>query len=108
MEGYGTSMITHQEFDSPVKLSREEQAAQVRAEFPEASKLVDQMKALFGNDVQVLAMEEGGKAIKPKNYKADVDYSMWMSGDRFLELGKKSAQAEQYAKEGEKNAKGRK
>jgi len=88
MEGYGT-MKTHDEFDLPKKLSREQQAANVRAAMPECSEMVDFMKGLFGDDVQVLAMSENGKEIKPKNYKADSDYRVWFSGARYLELGVK-------------------
>jgi hypothetical protein len=104
MEGYGT-MKTHEEFQVSVKPSRDQQAANNRAAFPECSAAVDLMRELFGDDVQVLAMSEGGKEIKPKNYKAVDDYSMWMSGTRFIELGAQCRRAEEYAKGRDKNAK---
>lgn len=97
MEGYGTMKI-HDDFNVPVKPSREAQAAAIKAAFPEASAAVDFMKGLFGDDVLVLAMSEGDQEIKPKNYKADNDYKMWMSADRFLELGAQCRRAEEYAK----------
>lgn len=98
-------MSSHDEFDLPVKPSREEQAARVRAEFPECSAAVDFMKSLFGSDVQVLAMTEGDKEIKPKNYKADDDYPMWMSTDRFFELSAKNQRAFEYANPKARDAK---
>lgn len=78
-------MNTHAEFEMPVVKSKEERAAEVRAAMPECSAMVDEMRTLFG-DVTVLAMTEGDKEIKPKNYKADNDYPMWIGPDRFFEL----------------------
>jgi hypothetical protein len=104
MEGYGTMKI-HDSFDMPVKPSPEAQAAEIRAAFPECSAAVDFMRDLFGDDVQVLAMSEGDKEIKPKNYRAVDDHAMWMSGTRFLELGVQCRRAEEYAKGRDKNAK---
>lgn len=89
-------MSRHQEFELPVRLSREEQAEKNRAEFPECSVLVDEMKALFG-DVVVLAMTEGDKEIKPKNYQSDNDYPMWISSDRYFELSKLNQKAHEAA-----------
>jgi hypothetical protein len=97
-------MSSHDEFNLPVKPSREEQAASVRAEFPECSASVDFMRDLFGDDVSVLAMSENGKEVKPKNYKADGDYPMWLSGARFLELGDKCRQADEIANRKDKDA----
>ena len=97
-------MKTHDEFDLPKKISREQQAANVRAAMPECSEMVDFMKELFGNDVQVLAMSENGKEIKPKNYKADADYRHVINGDKFLELGVMCQENIKFANKGKKDA----
>lgn len=79
-------MLVHTEFEMPVVKSKEQCAAEVRAAMPECSAMVDEMRALFGDDVVVLAMTEGNKEIKPKNYRSDNDYPMWIGPDRFFEL----------------------
>ncbi|MDP3088849.1 MAG: hypothetical protein Q8M99_11770 [Methylotenera sp.] len=96
-------MLVHDEFDMPVVKSKEQRAAEVRAAMPECSAMVDEIRALFG-DVVVLSMAEGDKEIKPKNYKSDNDYSMWIGADRYFELGKLSEKAFEAANGKIKNA----
>ena len=86
-----------QEFELPVKLSAEEQAAQMRAANPECAALADEMRAIFGNDIVVTAMTERGKFTARKNHKPDSDYSVVLNGNEFLRMGKLAKQANDFA-----------
>jgi len=68
-------------------VSREQQRDRMRNEFPAASEIVDEFRAVFG-DVQVLRIEEGGKVVQSKRYRPDSDYGC-LTADQYLALGKR-------------------
>lgn len=80
-------MSSHEEFESPKTLSRNEQATKLREEFPECASFVDVMRAEFG-DVKMLAMTEGGNHFERKTYRPDSDFTAVIDGETFLSLGR--------------------
>lgn len=86
-----------EEFQMPVKPTKEQQAARMREAFPQSAESIDFMRSLFGDDLVVLAVEEGGKSHKTKSYKADSEYRAVITGDDYLRLGKISSQANDIA-----------
>ena len=97
-------MSIHAEFAMPVVKTREQQAAEIRAAFPECSNMVDEMKALFG-EVSVVSLTENGVNKKTKSYKPDTEFSAVIDGADYLRLGKLSQQAFDAANRKAKDAK---
>lgn len=62
------------------------QAEQNRLDFPHATKVIDEFKAAFGDDLVVLHVSEGGKSIgNPKARES----GRFLTVDRYLALGEK-------------------
>ncbi len=68
-------------------VSREQQRERMRHEFPAASAIVDEFRAVFG-DVQVLRIEEGGKVVQSKRYRPDSDFGI-LTADQYLAIGRR-------------------
>lgn len=68
-------------------VSREQQRERMRQEFPAASAIVDEFRAVFG-DVQLLRIEEGGKVVQSKRYRPDSDFGI-LTADQYLSIGRR-------------------
>jgi hypothetical protein len=79
-------------FNAALKAIQHKQAAeQNRIDFPHASKMVDQLKALFGDDILVLYIEENEKTIGSKTAR---ESGRFLTVDRYLALGQRDKNIE--------------
>ena len=80
-------MKLHEEFVLEVPLTREQQAARLREQFPECAAFTDSMRAEFG-DVEMQAMTEGTNHFQRKYHKAESEYMAVIDGETFLSMGR--------------------
>lgn len=84
-------MSKHEDFELP---SKEQARQKVRAEFPACAAIVDEFQAVFGK-VTVLAMKEGERQHKIKNYTGD-DGFLVLNAAQYERLGKISEQNKKF------------
>lgn len=83
-------MSQFKEFEDVKKPSREERAAKLRAEMPNAYALVDELRGVFG-DVQEVTMlqeglQDGSPRITSKNYVPDEE-TRYLNAGQYQRLG---------------------
>lgn len=93
-----------EEFELPVQLTRNQQAAKMREAFPVSAESIDFMRELFGADIVVLAVDEAGLSHKTKSYKADDECRTVIDGAQFVRLGMCIQQEKERAEERTKHA----
>lgn len=104
MEGYG-AMRTHEEFSLAEPLTREQQAAQLRNQFPVSAESMDLMRELFGAGVEMQSMTEGDNHFERKNHRPDNTYQHVIDGETFLSMGRLIEAEKELAKWKAANAK---
>lgn len=67
-------------------MTAETKAEQVARELPKASALAAEVKSIFGDGCKTIRMEEDGKVIETKAWKADGDYLACLDGEQFARL----------------------
>jgi len=75
----------HEEFE--LQEAPKATADETRAAFPAVAAIVDEFKAVFGDGVRVLALEESGKRHETKQYKPESEYGGSLGLTDFIRLG---------------------
>lgn len=89
-------MNQFEEFEMPAKAPKPA-ASDVRARFPEMSKVIDDFKAAFGDDqVKVARVQEGDQVMQSPSYKPDSSYGGECTGDQFIRMGELSRKNSKY------------